>query len=127
MQTIPLSVRERILASCDAGHGTKQVASWFGVCEAIVRRLKQRRRETGDITPRQRGRRDPGTWTEANLARLRQLVEARPDATIPQLQVQLVACFTIHVSERTVGRGVKKAGFSFKKRRCGRASRIGRT
>lgn len=117
MQDIPTVMRQRILAACDADHRTAEVASWFGVCESIVRRFKQRRRELGETAPRKRGRRDPGTWTEERLDQLRGLVAAEPGATIARLREQLLELHAIDVSERTVGRGLKKAGLSLKKSR----------
>ena len=51
MEAYSLDLRKRVLASCDAGHKTKQVAELYGVSPAWVRRLKQRRRELGTIEP----------------------------------------------------------------------------
>jgi len=52
MRPYSLDLRERVLADCDAGMSTKQVAEKYRVCAAWVRRLKQRRRETGSIGPK---------------------------------------------------------------------------
>ena len=43
------------MAACDAGRPTQQVATLFNVSPAWVRRLKQHRRERGDIVPRNGG------------------------------------------------------------------------
>ena len=45
MDAYSLDLRTRVLAACDAGKKTKQVAEQFSVSPAWVRRLKQRRRE----------------------------------------------------------------------------------
>jgi transposase len=51
MEAYSMDLRKRVLAACDDGHGTKQVAETFGVSSSWVRRLKQRRRELGTIAP----------------------------------------------------------------------------
>ena len=45
-------LRKPVLEDSDAGLPTKQAAEKYQVSSAWVRRLKQRRRETGEITPR---------------------------------------------------------------------------
>ena len=52
MEPIAVEVRAQVLAACDAGEGTRVVAMRFGVSEAWVRRVKQQRRETGQIAPK---------------------------------------------------------------------------
>jgi len=42
-------LRQRVIGACDRGEPTKVVARTFGVSPAWVRRLKQHRRERGDI------------------------------------------------------------------------------
>ncbi|MBE7507670.1 MAG: hypothetical protein HS101_15480 [Planctomycetia bacterium] len=49
MEAYSMDLRKRVLAACDAGHGTTRVAKSFEVSPAWVRRLKQRRRELGTI------------------------------------------------------------------------------
>jgi hypothetical protein len=44
-----MDLRRRVIAACDAGQGTTSVATTFNVSPAWVRRLKQQRRERGDI------------------------------------------------------------------------------
>ena len=44
--------RSEVLAACDANEGTKAVALSFGVSESWVRRIKQQRRETGQVALR---------------------------------------------------------------------------
>ena len=52
MKAYSMDLRERVLADCDAGMGTDEVAAKFSVSPAWVRRLLQRRRETGETAPR---------------------------------------------------------------------------
>ena len=54
--------RRDVLAACDAGTGTREVALRFGVSESWVRRIKQERREQGKVAPKttRNRRRDVG-------------------------------------------------------------------
>lgn len=45
-------LRDRVLAAYDRGMPTKEIAIAFDVSPAWARRLKQRRRETGETAPR---------------------------------------------------------------------------
>ena len=48
MKSYSIDLRSRILEDCDAGMTTRVVATKYRVSESWVRRLKQRRRETGE-------------------------------------------------------------------------------
>jgi transposase len=87
MRAYSLDLRERVLADCDAGHSNDEVARKFKVSAAWIRRLKQRRRETGSIEPRVR--RKPQSRLMAHADRLRELVAQRPDATLQELREAL--------------------------------------
>ena len=52
MDAYSLDLRKRVLKDADAGLGTREVALKYDVSESWVRRLKQRRRESGEIAPR---------------------------------------------------------------------------
>ena len=67
--------RRDVLAACDTGGGTREVALQFGVSESWVRRVKQERREQGKVAPRStRDRRkswEPhAAWLLAKLAQV---------------------------------------------------------
>jgi transposase len=83
-----MDLRERVLADCDAGRRTPAVAAHYRVSPAWVRRLKQRRRETGELGPRQRRRVQPLKLAK-HTERLAQLVCEKPDATLKELREQL--------------------------------------
>jgi transposase len=84
-----LDLRKRVLASCDAGHGTKQVAETYGVSPSWVRRLKQRRRELGTIAPLPPRYGAKPKFTPEDLQRLADLVDEQPDATLAELKERL--------------------------------------
>jgi transposase len=73
-------LRLRIHEACQAGDSTAEVAERFGVSTALVRRLKQRFRQTGCLAPKSGGR-GPARKLAAHEDALRQAVRAYPDAT----------------------------------------------
>lgn len=113
-------LRDRVLHACDGGMPTQEVARVFLVSKAWVRRLKQRRRESGETAPRPMG---GATVIKIDPARLRGLVDAQPDATLKELVQRL----NIDVSLSGVSAALHRLGLSFKKRRSPPRSRSGRT
>ena len=93
MTAYSMDLRRRVLASCDRGESTKVVAERFGVCPSWVRRLKQRRREQGQIGPRDSGGDRRGKFRGAALERLRERVAAQPDLTLDQLREWVAEAF----------------------------------
>ena len=113
-------LRDRVLAASDRGTRTKQIAEVFEVSPAWVRRLKQRRRETGETSPRPMG---GATVVKIDMVRLAELVKEQPDATLKELRERLgIVC-----AESAVCMALQRLGLSFKKRRCTRRSRIAPT
>ena len=56
MRAYSMDLRERVVAACDEGLDTRaEVAERFSVSESWVRRLLQRRRETGSMAPKRHG------------------------------------------------------------------------
>lgn len=113
-------LRERVLAAYDRGMSTKEIAEIFGVSPAWARRLKQRRRETGETAARPMG---GATVIKIDRARLAELVREQPDATLEELRQRL----GVRCSISAVCMALKQLGLSFKKRRSTRRSRIVRT
>jgi transposase len=113
-------LRDRVLAACDRGMKTKQVATVFGVCCSWVRRVKQRRRETGETGPRPMG---GATVVKIDPRLLAELVRQKPDATLAELREGLGGVCT----EPAVCLALKRLGLSFKKSRCGPPSRTAPT
>lgn len=113
-------LRDRVLAAYDRGVPTQQIAEMFQVSKAWARRIKQRRRETGETVARRMG--GPGV-IKVDRTRLSELVREDPDATLMELRERMgVAC-----AISTICVALRKIGFTFKKRRSTPRSRIGRT
>ena len=114
-------LRDRVLAASDRAMKTKQIADLFGVSPAWVRRVKQRRREHGETAPR-----PPAPLVrrmKIDRVRLRALVAGRPDATLAELRTML----GVDCAESAVWKALDKMGYTLKKRRSMRPSKIGRT
>jgi len=111
MEAYSLDLRERVLAACDGGHRTKEVAGLFEVSPAWVRRLKQRRRELGTIGPLAYRHGPEPILDRHARQQLAELVRRQPDATLEELQ----AALAIKVSRVTVWNALAKLGLTFKK------------
>ena len=79
--------RGEVLAACDANEGTQSVALRFNVSESWVRRVKQQRRETGQIAAKTTRDRKPiwHRWSDWLLAK----IVDRPDIYLRELQADL--------------------------------------
>ena len=110
-------LRDRVLAAYDRGMKTKQIAIVFCVSPAWARRIKQRRRETGETTPRKMG--SPGV-RKIDRTRLLELVHAVPVSTLAELRDRLgITC-----CEWAIGKVLKQLKYTLKKRRSMPQSRI---
>jgi transposase len=116
----PQELRDRVLAACDRGMKTKQVADLFEVSSSWVRRVKQRRREHGETSPRPCG---GAMVIKIDLDQLAKLVRKHPDATIKELHARLGA----DCVESAVGVALKRLGFTLKKRQSMRRNKTART
>jgi transposase len=124
MKAYSMDLRERVLEAVDEGQRTKwEISVLFKVSPAWIRRLLQRRRETGSITPKKRDYTASGKVTEQVRQELTDLVRQTPDATLAELQRRLGT----PLSTATICRTLAKMGLPLKKSRCAPASRIGRT
>lgn len=120
--TTPYSqdLRDRILQAYDRGMKTKQIAETFSVSPSWARRVKQRRRESGETRHRPMG--GPGI-TIVDRQQLAGLVRKYPDATLAELRTYL----GVQCALSTLCVALKKMGLSFKKKRSARQNRIVRT
>lgn len=115
MEPYSAEFRGEVLAACDAGEGTRAVALRFKVSEAWVRRIKQQRRETGQVAPRKAKPRTP-KWKEWEDWLLDKIA-ARPDIYLRELQAELKQELGEEVSLMTICNACRQLGQSRKKRR----------
>lgn len=112
MDAYSMDLRERVLKDCDGGMGTAAVAKKYSVSPAWVRRLKQRRRENGEVGPRQqRHGRIPAAVTLAE--NIREAVKKSPDATLEELCRK----FGLPISVPTLWRALQTLALTRKKSR----------
>lgn len=118
MRAFSMDLRERVLRDADAGIKTSVLASKYSVSPAWVRRLKQRRKATGETAPRPH-RQPPKGWI-LHVDLIRKAVAEAPDATLAEYRQH----FAIPLSKSALARALVQLGFTRKKSRSGRVSRI---
>lgn len=117
--------RAEVLAECDAGKGTREVALKFGVSESWVRRVKQERRELGKVEPKLTRERTP-TWA-IHADWLREKVSAQPDATLLELVALAAEERSWQTTDATICRALKALRLTRKKRRSSLRSKTAKT
>lgn len=115
--------RRAAAAAYDECGSSLEVAEQFQCSESWVRRLIQRRRETGSLEPRPLQLPDNNKLDEQDLEQLRQLIEQTPDMTLSEL----AAALQIQASVPTVWRATQQLKLPLKKRRSTPPSRTGPT
>jgi transposase len=122
MKAYSSDLRQRVLEDCDGGMETRQVAVKYRVSESWIRRLKQRRRETGETTPRSSRNRRSAKWLVYG-ERIKELIRQKPDATLRELSAELNHA----LSGQTLSRALRALGLVLKKSpACRRAGSAGR-
>ena len=111
MKAYSMDLRVRVLADCDAGMTTPAAAQKYKVSPSWVRRLLQRRRETGETAPRPQ-RHGPVPLHQTHGDAIRQAVKDEPDATLAELRDRLA----LGVALSTMWLAVDRLGLSFKKK-----------
>ena len=111
MRAYSPDLRQRVLADCDAGMPTDGVADEYRVSPAWVRRLKQRRRETGSTAPTAQRHGPPPSWT-AHAERITESVRRAPDATLAEHRQRLGLAF----GTSTLWRAIKALGLTVKRK-----------
>src|SRR5687767_5547577 len=111
MAPYSMDLRTRVLRDSDAGMPSKDVAAKYAVSRAWVDRVKQRRRETGEVTPRVQTTFRRRALDAAQEHRLGVLITARPDTTLRELQADLPTTAALS----TLWRAIDRLGLTVKK------------
>jgi transposase len=119
-----MDLRQRILKAYDRGGATReQVANRFEVSLAMVKKLLQQRRHTGDIAPRHhRSGRKP-LILDSHRRDIRLLLKKQPDLTLEEIRVRLSLECTIQAIHYVLA----DMGLTYKKRLCAPQSNPGPT
>jgi transposase len=107
-----MDFRRSVAAAYDETGSSLEVAQTHGCSESWVRRLIQRRRESGTLEPRSSARRDDQRrYDDADEEAIRKLIRDKPDATL--LEVAGVIGKPAH--HTTVSRTLKRLKLPRKK------------
>jgi transposase len=111
MKAIPLPARKRIIFLYEQDKSTREISEFFGFCVAAVRRVRQQFKERGTLKPQTHlcGRKT--LLTAGRQTRLRQLVDAQPDATLAELGSRMDRRF----GTSTMDLWLRKLGLTYKK------------
>jgi transposase len=110
-----MDFRERVIAACDRGMATSVVARLFLVSPSWVRRLKQRRRETGSIAPRVCPSGPPPRIGPGLHPFIHEHFRKQPGTTLPQLARALEAHTGQTYGLTTVRRAAHRLRYRLKK------------
>jgi len=109
----PKEFRREVLAACDAGGVTREVATRFDVSESWVRRIKQERRELGKTAPKTTRDRRPSwqKWSDW----LRESIAGQPDIYLHELQARLESEQEVKLSPQRLSETCRTLGLTRKK------------
>jgi transposase len=118
MKPSSLDLREKLLRAYDEHRGSpRALAVLFGVSRAVVEKLIQRRRGTGQIAPQPHaGGRKPG-GAHAALAVVRQGLPEHTEATLAEVRERLGQRLGLWVSVSTMSRLLTRLGLPRQNRR----------
>ena len=119
----PMEFRLLVAAAYDECGSSIEVAEQYNCSESWVRRLVQRRRQTGSLQPLTPKRPDMHKLDGADLEQLRTLIASKPDMTL----AELAGALGNKASVPTVWRATQALGLPLKKRPSTPPSRTGRT
>ena len=111
MRAYSADLRRRVLADCDAGMASADVAAKYRVSSAWVRRLVQRRRETGSTEPIPQRHGSPPRWAD-HAERIARSVREAPDATLEEHRRRL----GLDLGISTLWRAINALGLTVKKK-----------
>ncbi len=133
MKTLSLDLRERILASYDAGEGTRQdVADRYRVSLGMVKKLLAQRKKTGGIDARHRFSGRKPYFTDTHREQMSTLIKKQADITLEEIREALaLECSVpaIHYVLRDMNLTFKKNASRQRaraRRRCTGSKRMGR-
>ena len=110
MAAYSMDLRVRVLLDSDAGMTADALAEKYRVSASWVRRLKQRRRESGEVAPRRQTRWRTPILTP-DLPRLEALIAEQSDRTLAELRHALGTSASL----ATIWRAIARLALTIKK------------
>jgi transposase len=122
-----MDLRERVVASVNEGLSRREAARVFKMSDSCAVKLMQRVAATGSAAPARQGRPPGGGKLAPHRDFLITRVTEKPDITMPELAVELLAARGVSATAPSLSRVLCAAGFSYKKSAAGeRAGTTGR-
>jgi transposase len=118
-----MEFREAVARAYDECGSSIEVAEQFNCSESWVRRLIQRRRESGSLDPLPLKLPNNNKLSEKDLKRIAELIRRTPDMTL----AELAAALDDKVSVPTVWRATQALGLPLKKSPCMPLNKTART
>jgi transposase len=115
MQPYSTDLRVRVLDALDAGMSRLEAVRIFQVSLGSIKRWLRQRRTRGDLSPKRPSGRAPSI-TSDQYAHLRAQLEGAPDASRAEHAAQWNADHDTTLSAWTLGRALRRLGWSRKKR-----------
>lgn len=122
-----MEFRRAVARAYDECGSSIEVAEQFECSASWVRRLIQRRRDSGSLEPLPAKLPDNHKLDEQDLEELRRLIAGKSDMTLGELAEALERKRDKHVSVPTVWRATRSLGLTLKKKRVTPPSATGRT
>ena len=122
MRTVSLDLRQRIVDSYDNKEGTRlAIAGRFRVSLALVKKLLQQRRRTGDIAARHCFSGRKPTIGPTHRSQIRAVLAKKNDLTLRELR----QAAGLHCSLQAINVVLAKMGLTYKKRHSAPANKTG--
>lgn len=116
MKAYSVDLREKVLRAVDQGYPRSEIIKLLGVSRATIKRYLKQRRETGNITVRPIPGRPSKKFAPLQAGLVAQL-QAYPDATLETHCQIWEQEHGLRVSPTTMGRAIRRVGWTRKKRR----------
>ncbi|MFQ5590505.1 MAG: IS630 transposase-related protein [Phycisphaerae bacterium] len=115
MRPYSMDLRKRVVGACDAREGSReQIAKRVGVSTAWIRRLLQRRRESGSIAPLPQNAGRKRALDDWQMKKLKSWVRGHQDATLKEIRPGM----GLSISIAALDRALRVLGLTLKKTRA---------
>jgi putative transposase len=117
MKPYSLDFRQKILDTyLEGSRSQRQLAKRFGVSLSFIENFLKQYKETGSIAPKVRTKQTPPKLNEEQLNVLKEIVEAKNDATLSEIRWQLKERTGVTIGKSTGDRMLQKMEITVKKK-----------
>jgi len=122
-KSLSMDLRERIVARIEGGESRRRTAALFGVSVSSAIRFAQRKRDTGSVAAKKRGRPSGSGKLSTHVEFLLELVRNDGDITSDELAAALEEAHGVTADPSSIRRILREQGHTYKKRRSSRQRR----